>query len=94
MDKKKSIGALNLFGNQNQMTTPLQQIQSSLEKVRWKVILFSIFIYLLLCAFGNNIIQTDMISHMRLYDETLFTFYNIFLSFSWAAERDETERSA
>ncbi|GLT61784.1 hypothetical protein SLA2020_344660 [Shorea laevis] len=31
MDKKKT-GVLNLFGNQNVMTTPLQQIQSSLEK--------------------------------------------------------------
>lgn len=33
MDKKKSIGALNLFGNQNQTATPLHQIQSLLEKV-------------------------------------------------------------
>ncbi|GMY38233.1 Ribosomal protein [Fagus crenata] len=32
MDKKKSSGVLNLFGNQNQIATPLQQIQSSLEK--------------------------------------------------------------
>ncbi|XP_059458936.1 uncharacterized protein LOC132188484 isoform X2 [Corylus avellana] len=32
MDKKKSNGVLRLFGNQNQIATPLQQIQSSLEK--------------------------------------------------------------
>ncbi|KAK7293993.1 hypothetical protein RJT34_16876 [Clitoria ternatea] len=31
-DKKKSIGAINLFGNHNQLATPLQQIQSTLEK--------------------------------------------------------------
>lgn len=34
-DKGKSSSALNLFGNQNQGATPLQQIQSSLEKVRF-----------------------------------------------------------
>ncbi|RVX03746.1 hypothetical protein CK203_023050 [Vitis vinifera] len=34
MDKKKSSGVLNLFGGQNQTATPLQQIQSFLEKVR------------------------------------------------------------
>lgn len=34
IDKKKSSGVLRLFGNQNQLATPLQQIQSSLEKVR------------------------------------------------------------
>ena len=32
-EKKKSIGALNLFGNPNQTATPLQQIQYLLEKV-------------------------------------------------------------
>lgn len=32
MDKKKSSGVLQLFGNQNQIATPLQQIQSALEK--------------------------------------------------------------
>ncbi|KAM4102425.1 hypothetical protein ACB094_05G221600 [Castanea mollissima] len=32
MDKKKSSGVLQLFGNQNQNATPLQQIQSALEK--------------------------------------------------------------
>ncbi|GMN62650.1 hypothetical protein TIFTF001_031717 [Ficus carica] len=32
MDKKKSTGARNLFGNQNQTATPLHQVQSSLEK--------------------------------------------------------------
>uniref|UniRef100_A0A5B6ZIF4 Ribosomal protein L34Ae n=1 Tax=Davidia involucrata TaxID=16924 RepID=A0A5B6ZIF4_DAVIN len=32
MDKKKSNGVRNLFGGQNQMATPHQQIQSSLEK--------------------------------------------------------------
>lgn len=32
-DKKKSSGALNPFGNQNQHATPLHQVQSSLEKV-------------------------------------------------------------
>lgn len=31
-DKKKSNG-VNLFGNQNQLATPLQQVQSTLEKV-------------------------------------------------------------
>lgn len=35
MDKKKSSGVLNLFGGQNQTATPLQQIQSFLEKVRF-----------------------------------------------------------
>ncbi|KAM2585167.1 hypothetical protein TB2_046068 [Malus domestica] len=34
MDKKKPSSVLNLFGNQNQAATPLQQIQSSLEK-KW-----------------------------------------------------------
>ncbi|BFG23995.1 hypothetical protein CerSpe_102690 [Prunus speciosa] len=34
MDKKKTSSVLNLFGNQNQAATPLQQIQSSLEK-KW-----------------------------------------------------------
>ena len=32
-DKKKSSGGINLFGNQNQLATPLQQVQSTLEKV-------------------------------------------------------------
>ncbi|KAK7349067.1 hypothetical protein VNO77_06124 [Canavalia gladiata] len=31
-DKRKSSGVTNLFGNQNQLATPLQQIQSTLEK--------------------------------------------------------------
>jgi hypothetical protein len=31
-DKKKS-SVINLFGNQNQLATPLQQVQSTLEKV-------------------------------------------------------------
>lgn len=35
MDKKKSSGVRQLFGNQNQNATPLQQIQSALEKVRF-----------------------------------------------------------
>lgn len=44
MDKKKSNGVLRLFGNQNQIATPLQQIQSSLEKVRsYDVSCFSTF---------------------------------------------------
>lgn len=34
MEKKKSGGVRNIFGSQNQMTTPVQQIQSSLEKVK------------------------------------------------------------
>ncbi|XP_059642550.1 uncharacterized protein LOC132284455 isoform X2 [Cornus florida] len=33
IDKKKSIGVRNLIGGQNQWATPLQQIQSSLEKL-------------------------------------------------------------
>jgi hypothetical protein len=33
MDKKKQSNVRNLFGNQNQIATPLQLIQSSLEKV-------------------------------------------------------------
>ncbi|XP_024934137.1 uncharacterized protein LOC107428183 [Ziziphus jujuba] len=37
MDKKKSIGALNLFGNHNQTATPLHQIQSLLEKKGMKL---------------------------------------------------------
>lgn len=32
-DKKKSSGARNLFGSQNPMATPVQQVQSSLDKV-------------------------------------------------------------
>ncbi|KAK7255009.1 hypothetical protein RIF29_28408 [Crotalaria pallida] len=31
-DKKKSNGVVNLFGNQSQLATPLQQVQSTLEK--------------------------------------------------------------
>lgn len=37
MDKKKSSGVLNLFGGQNQTATPLQQIQSFLEKKEMKL---------------------------------------------------------
>ncbi|KAL2479264.1 hypothetical protein Fot_48278 [Forsythia ovata] len=37
MDKKKLGGILNLFGSQNQMATPLQQIQSSHEKKAMKL---------------------------------------------------------
>ncbi|KAI3455742.1 hypothetical protein Pfo_031014 [Paulownia fortunei] len=37
MDKKKSGGVRNIFGSQNQMTTPVQQIQSSLEKKAMKL---------------------------------------------------------
>lgn len=33
MDKKRSSGVRNIFGGQNQLATPLQQVQSSLEKV-------------------------------------------------------------
>ena len=33
MDKKRHSSILNLFGNQNLMATPLQQVQSLLEKV-------------------------------------------------------------
>jgi len=33
MDKKKAGGVRNLFGSQNQMATPLQQVQSVAEKV-------------------------------------------------------------
>ncbi|KAL5541419.1 hypothetical protein UlMin_043463 [Ulmus minor] len=36
-EKKKSIGALNLFGNPNQTATPLQQIQYLLEKKAMKL---------------------------------------------------------
>ncbi|XP_062110899.1 uncharacterized protein LOC133822545 isoform X2 [Humulus lupulus] len=36
MDKKKSSGSLNLFGNQNHNAIPLHQIQSSLEKKEMK----------------------------------------------------------
>jgi len=32
-ENKKSSGATNLSGNQNQLATPLHQIQSTLEKV-------------------------------------------------------------
>ncbi|XP_061355958.1 uncharacterized protein LOC133300430 isoform X2 [Gastrolobium bilobum] len=35
-DKKKSSGVTNLFGNQNQLATPLQQVQFTLEKV-WDI---------------------------------------------------------
>lgn len=37
MDKKKQGNVRNLFGNQNQIATPLQLIQSSLEKKRIKL---------------------------------------------------------
>ncbi|KAJ7952078.1 Ribosomal protein L34Ae [Quillaja saponaria] len=37
MDKKKPNGVLNRFGNQNQLATPHQQIQSSLEKKAMKL---------------------------------------------------------
>ncbi|KAL2460766.1 Protein of unknown function (DUF1666) [Abeliophyllum distichum] len=37
MDKKKIGGILNLFGSQNQMATPLQQIQSSHQKKAMKL---------------------------------------------------------
>ncbi|XP_041014468.1 uncharacterized protein LOC121257493 isoform X2 [Juglans microcarpa x Juglans regia] len=37
MDKKKSSSVLHLFGNHNQVATPLQQIQSALEKKRIKL---------------------------------------------------------
>lgn len=37
MDKKKSSGVLNLFGGQNHMATPLQQVQSALEKKKMKI---------------------------------------------------------
>lgn len=37
MDKKKSNGVRNLFGGQNQMATPLQQVQSLLEKKKVKL---------------------------------------------------------
>ncbi|XP_073303832.1 uncharacterized protein [Primulina huaijiensis] len=37
MDKKKSSSSRNLFGTQNQMTTPVEQIQISLEKKAMKL---------------------------------------------------------
>ncbi|KAF2309202.1 hypothetical protein GH714_001163 [Hevea brasiliensis] len=37
MDKRKASSVLNLFGNQNQIATPLQLIQSSLEKKRMRL---------------------------------------------------------
>ncbi|KAJ7962663.1 Ribosomal protein L34Ae [Quillaja saponaria] len=37
IDKKKSSGVRNMFGNQNQLVTPLQQIQSSIEKKAMKL---------------------------------------------------------
>lgn len=37
MDKKKNSGVLNLFGNQNPMATPLQQVQSLLDKKGMKL---------------------------------------------------------
>ncbi|XP_010259880.1 PREDICTED: uncharacterized protein LOC104599166 [Nelumbo nucifera] len=37
MDKKKSGGVLNLFGGQNQVASPLQEIKSSLEKKEMKL---------------------------------------------------------
>lgn len=48
MDKKKSGGVRNVFGSQNQMVSPLQQIQASLEKVRL------IFCFSLLPSFCYN----------------------------------------
>lgn len=38
MDKKKSGGVRSIFGSQNQMATPVQQIQSSLEKVTFSLV--------------------------------------------------------
>lgn len=37
MEKKKTSGVLRLFGNQNQIASPLQQVQSSLEKKGMKL---------------------------------------------------------
>ncbi|CAK7323766.1 unnamed protein product [Dovyalis caffra] len=37
VDKKKQSNVRNLFGNQNQIATPLQLIQSSFEKKRMKI---------------------------------------------------------
>ncbi|KAK9281426.1 hypothetical protein L1049_004328 [Liquidambar formosana] len=37
MDKKKSSGVLSIFGGQNQIATPLQQVQSALEKKEMKL---------------------------------------------------------
>lgn len=34
MDKKKAGSVRNIFGSQNHLDTPLQQVQVSLEKVR------------------------------------------------------------
>lgn len=46
MDKKKTSSVLNLFGNQNQAATPLQQIQSSLEKVKFAGVFFHLDIFI------------------------------------------------
>lgn len=37
MDKKRSSGVRNIFGGQNQLATPLQQVQTSLEKKEMKL---------------------------------------------------------
>ncbi|KAK2965471.1 hypothetical protein RJ640_008265 [Escallonia rubra] len=37
IDKKKSGGVRNVFGGQNQMTTPLQQVQHSLDRREMKL---------------------------------------------------------
>lgn len=42
IDKKRSGGVLNLFGNQNQIATPLHLVQSLLLKVRLLIILMKI----------------------------------------------------
>lgn len=39
MDKKKSGGVRSLFGSQNQMPTPVQLVQSTLEKVKLTLLL-------------------------------------------------------
>ena len=44
-DKKKSSGTTNLFGNHNQLATPLHQIQSTLEKVSLELFLVINIIY-------------------------------------------------
>lgn len=44
IDKKKSGGVRSLFGSHNQMATPLQQAQSSLEKVNETNYCFSLML--------------------------------------------------
>uniref|UniRef100_A0A803KQN0 Uncharacterized protein n=1 Tax=Chenopodium quinoa TaxID=63459 RepID=A0A803KQN0_CHEQI len=59
LDKKKAGGVRNLFGSQNQMATPLQQVQSVSEKV---LILASDSFFFSACMEGIQRVKTEGIA--------------------------------